>query len=103
MLHKKRASDKKATYEDRDAIAGYDAFEHYYQDVLLDDAKKPPREIDLDALKPKKLATIVRSDSQQHGYLNEAARREKFLEEHKLYKEGRLESKERAELFFVFE
>ena len=39
MLHKKRAADKKATMKDPDAIAGFDAFEHFYQDILLQESK----------------------------------------------------------------
>jgi hypothetical protein len=104
QLEKKRRDNHKATMNDPVLAAGYHSFEQYYQDELLTDAKRPERKIDYDALKPKNIkASSSGSDRKEHGYLDSRGRREVWLEEHKAYKENKLEQQDRTETFYVLE
>lgn len=84
--------------------AGFHSFEQYYQDELMLDAKRPVKEIDFEALKPKKIrATSSGSDRKEHGFLDNRGRRDVWLDEHKAYKENKLEQQDRIETFYVLE
>lgn len=72
--------------------AGYESFENYYQDTLIEEAKLPARKIDPNVFAPKKQTKITgTSDRKDYGYLDMKGRRELFLEEHAQYKENKLE------------
>lgn len=104
QLEKQRRDNHKETMNDPVLAAGFHSFEQFYQDELMDDAKRPARAIDHEALKPRKIkASSSGSDRKEHGFLDERGRRDVWLDEHKAYKENKLEQQERIETFYVLE
>jgi hypothetical protein len=104
QLEKKRRDNHKETMADPVLTAGFHSFENYYQDELIKDAKRPARNIDYDALKPKNIKSSGGgSDRKEHGFLDERGRREVWYDEHKAYKENKLEQQDRTETFYVLE
>lgn len=99
MLEKKRRNRRKATLDDMSIFAGFEAFDQFYIDHLLNEAKNEPRPIDTEALKyksPLQKAAVGR-------YMTPKEKGEKFFEDHQLYKEGKLQQQERGELFSILE
>jgi len=104
MLQKKRTENKEATMDDPTMAAGFESFDSMYQQTLLEDAKKPQREIDPEVFRPKmQMISDQSMDKKEITYMNQAARREEYLEEHTRYKENKLEQQERIELFYLLE
>ena len=105
QLERKRRENREQTLDDPTIVAGFEGFESFYQDTLLQDAKKAPRPIDTSLFKAKAQVSSVdqAQDVKAHVYLDERGRRDQFLDEHKLYKENKLEQQERIELFYVLE
>jgi hypothetical protein len=52
---------------------------------------------------PKKTQGKSSGDHVDHGFLDMRGRRDLYLEEHKQYKENKLEQNERIETFYVLE
>jgi len=85
-------------------LAGFEAFDETYRNQLLEDAKRPARPVDPTAFAPKNRRTSDGpSDRKERSYLDLAGRRAKFMDDHQLYREGKLEEQERGELFYVLE
>jgi len=103
-LEKTRRANFKEVSQDPAALAGFQSFHQEYMKELERDIKRPAREINADDFVMKRQRTTQGpSDRQEAGYLDESGRREKFMDEHQRYKEGRLEEHERTELFYVLE
>jgi len=104
MLEKQRREAPKGALDQIESYAGFHEFEHFYQDELLADAKRPPRPIEAELYKPKhRPATEGSSDAVATGFLDTAGRREQFLADLDRYGEKKLEHLERTELFYVME
>jgi len=99
VLEKKRGENRKATLENPKLKYGLETFEEYYQEQLLADARRPPREIDHEALEPKRKTQGGNDD----GFKTRVESRDQFFEDHALYRENQLEQKERIELYYVLE
>lgn len=104
-LEQERRKRLKKTLNDPVISQGGDTFEEFYKDELVESAKRPARQIDYEALKPKnnKRTSNTLSISDTGGFKNRTDLREQFFEDHKLYREGQLQQKERMELYFVLE
>jgi hypothetical protein len=105
-LEKERREHRKRTITNPALAQGGDTFEQFYQDELLDDAHRPAREIDHKALKPKsnkRASSVLSISGSGEGFKTRTERRDQFFEDHKLYREGQLQQKERIELYYVFE
>jgi hypothetical protein len=71
---------------------------------LIEDARRPAREIDPEVYRPKRAVNFEGlADTKDETFLDMAGRRDHFVEEHKLYKENKLEQNERIELFYLLE
>ena len=101
MLEKQRSADKQKTFADPQAYGGLDSFESWYQEELLRDARTPPRPINEADYLPKRLTVAQRHQAEKYPGIRQV--RDQFLEDHKLYKENKLEQRERSELMFVLE
>lgn len=104
-LEKQRRKDHKATTLNPVLAQGGDTFEQFYQQQLTDDARRPPREIDEQALMPKahKRRTASLSGATDDTFKTRAQRGEQLFTDYDRYREGQLEQKERQELFGIFE
>ena len=92
LLEKKRKENHKETMADEVLESGAHSFEVFYQDELFADAKRPAREIDEQVFKAKKFNDQMGgSDRLSKGFLDLNDRRDLWLEEHKMYKENKLE------------
>jgi len=100
MLEKTRREGPRKALSEPEVVAGFHAFEAYYQDELLEDLKRPARPIDPEAFAPKPFTLSTEAAPE---YLDRDGRREKFMSDLKLYNEGKLEQEERRELYFVLE
>lgn len=91
-LEKKRRENIKETLKDPVLMAGTESFDQTYQRELELDLKRQARPIDPTDFEARRRRTSQGpSDRQEAGYLDEGGRREKFMDDHQLYKEGRKE------------
>lgn len=104
-LERQRRKDHKATVSNPVLTQGGDTFEEFYQQELLDDARRPPREIDHEALMPKghRRRAASLSGASTDEFKTRAQRGEQFFADYDRYREGQLQQKERQELFGIFE
>jgi hypothetical protein len=87
-------------------------FDRWYREQLLEDARKPPRDIDESQFEPKRkreassLYEIVRFEGEEDQYEHYESERERalrFFDDYDIYKENNLETLERAQLFTVLD
>ena len=103
---------REAYDDDPRVSSSLESFPDYYKAQLMEDAKKPARQINEDELTPKRkrqLSSLYSTYTQEktvdpyEGYMGEKEQAEKFFEDHEKYAENNLEQVERQELFYVLE
>jgi len=91
-LQRKRQEEGPATAGSPERLAAFDGFDAFYQDTLLEDAKRPARPINpADFAAKARVSVEGTTDRREGGFLDMAGRREEFLDEHQLYRENKLE------------
>lgn len=103
-LERKRREEGAEAAGGPDRLAAFDGFDTFYQETLLEDAKRPARPINAADFAQKAAVSVEgTTDRREGGFLDIAGRREEFLDEHQLYRENKLEQQERIELYYVLE
>lgn len=103
-LEKNRRENRQETLDNTILQQGGDVFSTYYLDMLWQDAFKEPREIDEEALQPKvNIKDNQLLQNKDKEYKTRLERREEYFDNYEEYKEGRLQQRERKQLYSILE